>query len=319
MVGRGQLELVESAAFHPILPLLPKEEIINQIKINHAINTSRFGKVYQPRGFYCPEMAYHPKLAPIIKKMGYQYIILGQISYNGHLLDIDNHTKYLIGKTELAVVFRNNKISQSFVPHAIIDLYHQGFNDTIITATDGELYGHHYSDWLPSYQTATSVKKITTGTLFEYIESLSKSKIIHPVASSWESSEAELKAQNPFALWQDPKNEIHQNLWALAKLALRLNSTNQKDPNHFASRLHLERGIASCTFWWASAKDFKLFNQPAWSPEEVEKGALELLNSIRSLTKLKPITKIKAEKIFLEIHKLIWTTHWSKHNQHYDK
>ncbi|MCD6096732.1 hypothetical protein J7J60_00090, partial [bacterium] len=52
---RGQIELLGSAKYHPFLPLLPKEEIIRQIKLNEQTNKKYFGKYWKPEGFFSPE------------------------------------------------------------------------------------------------------------------------------------------------------------------------------------------------------------------------------------------------------------------------
>ncbi len=305
----GQIDFLESAAFHPILPLLPEKEIIKQIKINNKINKLRLGKVYKPKGFFLPEMAVSNKVLKIIKKLGYKYIILDEISTKEK---INNNIKYKIKNINLDVVFRNRKISQTFVPETIINILEKNkIYKNIITATDGELYGHRYWNWYPSYSYLIKNKNITTLTTSEYIKNLKNTKNITIRDSSWESTEKELKNKVAFALWHDPKNKIHKKLWQLADFAIKLNYKNEKDENHFASRLHLENGLASCTFWWASSKDFKeMFSPIAWDPSMVEKGAQELLNSIRSLNKINFKTKLKAEKLFSEIRDLVWKKHW---------
>ncbi|NMC51853.1 hypothetical protein GYA54_03960 [Candidatus Kuenenbacteria bacterium] len=314
LADRGQVEFVESAAFHPILPLLPDKEIIKQIKINHSINRRRFGSVYRPRGFFLPEMAYSQRVAGIINYLKYQYLILDQISLDGTTKNkIDSDYKYQIKGTNLFVVFRDRFISQSFVPHDLIDLV--STDKTIITATDGELYGHRYWNWWPPYLHIINNKKVTTKTISEYLRGLRATKNISPVSSSWESSEEEIKKGIPFALWYDLKNNIHKSLWQLANFVLELNYNHSEDPDHFSSRLHLEKGLASCTFWWASGRDFQLFGSPAWNPEEIEKGALELLRSVRTLREVDANIKIKAEKMFLDIHGSIWSKHWKQNNK----
>ena len=313
LVRRGQLELVESAAFHPLLPLLPEKEIIKQIRINHDINRSRLGAVYSPQGFFLPEMAYSPAVGEIIGRFNYHYLLLDQIALTGSIKDpIDNGNHYKIKNSELMVVFRDRKLSQSFVPKAIDlrSIKNKNANEVIITATDGELYGHHYWNWWLPYARVIKNRKITTATLSEYFKSPRAIKEIVPCPSSWESSEKELKKGVPFALWYNPKNKIHQLLWQLANFALELNYANINDQDHFSARLHLEKGLASCTFWWASGRDFELFGAPAWHPEEIEKGALELLRSVRSLKSVDAVIKIKAEKMFLAVHQAVWFKHW---------
>jgi len=320
---RGQIEFLESAAFHPILPLLPEQEIVKQIKINQQINKECFGKIYKPQGFFLPELAYSNKVGLILKKLGYKYIILDEIALSQKHKNtktrkhenkflINNNVKYKLSNG-LFVVFRNREISNTFVPQTIINILKQKkIPQHIITATDGELYGHRYWNWYPAYSYLINKTQVKTLTASDYLKKTKKQKTIKPKACSWESDTKELKKKIPYALWQHPKNKIHKFLWQLSGLALKLNWQNQEDPNHFASRLHLEKGLASCTFWWASNKDFKKLSPHAWQPTQVEIGATELLNSIRSLEKIKPLNKIAAEKIFSQIRNLIWKKHWQK-------
>ncbi len=321
LVDKGQIELVGSVAFHPLLPLIPKQEAERQIKVNDQINKKYFGKYYKPKGFYLPEMAYSKEVAKLVKRMGFKWIILDEISFDGK---INQHhlafqQKYKIKHLELNVIFRNREISRTFVPKTIFELINQSqAPELVITASDGELYGHKYIDMENYWPRVLKNKKIKTQTISDFLSTLSSQQKIEPINSSWESTPNELKNDIPYSLWNHPSNKVHKKLWHLANFALHLNYKNTRDINHFASRLHLEKGLASCTFWWASGKDFKLFNHPAWSPEEVEKGALELLRSIRALVGLDAKIKIKAEKIFLDIHRIIWTKHWQvKHKKLY--
>ena len=43
LAERKQIELTGSAMYHPILPLLPREEVIRQIQLNTEVNRSYFG------------------------------------------------------------------------------------------------------------------------------------------------------------------------------------------------------------------------------------------------------------------------------------
>ncbi|MFA7088380.1 MAG: hypothetical protein WC146_03505, partial [Patescibacteria group bacterium] len=70
--------------------------------------------------------------------------------------------------------------------------------------------------------------------------------------------------------------------------------------------------FASCTFWWASAKDFRLFGPISWSPDEIERGLNEFIRAVRALdnTTTKKI-KIQSEKIYIALKKMVWTKHWN--------
>ncbi|MEI7620347.1 MAG: hypothetical protein WCJ57_02130, partial [Candidatus Falkowbacteria bacterium] len=122
----------------------------------------------------------------------------------------------------------------------------------------------------------------------------------------------ELKNNEPYSLWQKSGHEIQNAIWELADYAQEVNRNHPKDPNHYWSRWHLVRGLASCTFWWASGRDFsKNFGPRAWSPDEIERGVNEFIRSIRSLhTHTNQRTKIKAEKMYIHVQRLIWEKHW---------
>ncbi|MHB8904184.1 MAG: hypothetical protein ACYC40_03735, partial [Patescibacteria group bacterium] len=78
LVDRSQIELTGSAAYHGFLPLLSEAEIISQIKINETILKKHFGVGFKKNGFFLPEMAYSPAVAKIVKKLGYQWLILDE-------------------------------------------------------------------------------------------------------------------------------------------------------------------------------------------------------------------------------------------------
>lgn len=82
LAEKGQIELVGSAKYHLILPLVSEQEIIHQIKLNNETNKKYFGKIYQPKGFFIPELAYSFKVAKTLKKLGYQWIVLDEIASN---------------------------------------------------------------------------------------------------------------------------------------------------------------------------------------------------------------------------------------------
>jgi len=62
LLQRGQLELTASANYHAFLPKLPDEQIIRQIQLNTETNRQYFGDLYQPKGFFPPEMGYDSRV-----------------------------------------------------------------------------------------------------------------------------------------------------------------------------------------------------------------------------------------------------------------
>jgi hypothetical protein len=186
-----------------------------------------------------------------------------------------------------------------------------------ITATDAELYGLRHEDPTAELEKIVKRKNLETLAISAFIK-LSGSKkpaALTLASSSWESTPRELRADRPFVLWQDKNNKIQTNLWQLAALALALSDKYQKDKNYYWHYWHLARGLASCTFWWASGRDFKpVFGPYAWSPDDIERGLEDLIRAVRSFDDPKTKrAKLEAEKYYLKIKKLIWEAHWKKY------
>jgi len=311
MVAHGQVELTGSAAFHPILALLPDEEIIRQIRLNEKILKKYFGHKLNRRGFFIPEAAYGAKVAKIVKKLNYRWILLDEISADIKSRPLDNSRLYLDKNSGLKILFRQRQNSKKYAPQEIFKIIKHSETKTVVTATDAELYGLRHQDFSYTFEKLLNRQEIKTLTASEYLAKLKQSEKIALRASSWESTEPELKNNLPYFLWHNKKNKIQTLLWELTGAAIANIKKYPKDQNYFWARRHLDRGLASCTYWWASAYDFRLYGPISWNPDEIEKGANELIRSIRSLAnpKTRPI-KIKAEKLYIKIKQLIWHKHW---------
>lgn len=309
LIEKKQIELVGSAAYHPILPLISEGEAKRQIAENEEIIRKYFGTI-KLKGFFFPEMAYNHKVAKIIKSMGYKYLILDEISRNGKLNQTDTKKIYLDKNSGLKIVFRERGLSKKYVPDELLGRKNK--NEFFITATDGELYGLRHMDPTGEFEKLLKNKNLITKTISEFIAEKKSAEKISVINSNWESTEEEIKKRNYYALWQNKKNKIHNELWKLASIANKLGEKNKKDKNYYWVRWHLVRGLASCTFWWASGKDLGEFSPLPWNPDEIERGTNELIRSIRALDNQKTRKeKIKAEKIYIKIKQLVWKHHWT--------
>jgi len=321
LVKKKRIELTGSAYYHGFLPLLPEKEVIRQIRANEKILKNIFGDNFKPAGFFLPEMAYSASLAKIIKKLGYQWIILDEIAFSKDLKNKpDINTLYVDEASGLKVVFRHREASSCYPPDNLQELLKlekkEKKEEIILTATDAELYGLRHEDPTAELEKVVKIESLKTKTISSYLANLpKKAKKTKLFPSSWESTPRELKASRPYALWQDKNNKIQDGLWRVANLALSLDDTYRKDKNYYWYRWHLSRGLASCTFWWASARDFsKIFGPYAWSPDDIERGLDDMVRSIRSLNNKKTRSKkLAVERYSLKIKKLIWEKHWKHH------
>ena len=150
----GRIELLGSAMYHPILPLIPEPEIERQIQLNHATNRRAFGDVYAPRGFFPPELAYGPVINDAVARTGHQWILTSGAACATEwpvrvVHRMDAHA-------DLAVLFRDDIVSNrisfkdidgfGFIDH-LRSLERSGASTYVVTAMDAETFGHHIRDW----------------------------------------------------------------------------------------------------------------------------------------------------------------------------
>ncbi len=315
LMRAGKLELTGNAAYHPLLPLIPEAECKRQIKEAENIFKKYLGADFKAKGFFMSEMAYGAQVAKLVKSLGYQWIILDEISYNGKLNQIDFNKNYYDKASGLQIVFRNRKLSNSYVPKTAGKLLLKKRAQVLITASDGELYGLRHEDPTAEFEKVLKAPDLKTELLSLFLEQKREKEQVKTVCASWESSEEELAVNKPYIIWHDQDKKIQQKLWEMAKFAHQTCAAYPHDKNYYWALWHLERGLASCTFWWASEKDFKHnFGPFAWNPDEIERGLNELVRTVRSIDDIKSrAQKIAAENLYLDIKKMIWEKHWQSY------
>ena len=283
----GQVEFVGSAKYHALLPLIPDPEIERQIKLNAETNQHYFGRVYDPKGFFPPEMAIVTDIFDAIKRTGHEYFVMSAIGNPKPHFPTESFYQTENG---LAVVFRDDMISNDISFDRLdgnsffdrIKYRHTDQDYYVIIAQDGETYGHHIKHafdkfWRPmlaQLEHRTDVKMVTIG---ELVEKFGKGEIISPKASSWSTDQGDIDYGNPFPLWLSPGNPMHgkQHQIILKTTKLVLNAENLKEPGeseHYwnVARSMLDRGAHSCQQWWASKR-------PWYSPDMILRGLNELM------------------------------------------
>ena len=315
LVRAGQVELTGSAAYHCLMPLTPQEEVRNQIRENTEILKQNFGSDIELKGFFLPEMAYSAEVAQLVQEEGFSWIILDEIAYSGRLEEPDRPQAVRDKNSGLQVVFRSRSYSNSYVPLLIRKELKKGEDKTVITATDGELYGFRHNDPKGVLEKLPQDPNLKTETISEFLNNFGSLSEAGVEPCNWESVPEELQREEPYASWRKRDNELQEMLWEFAYWVYDVVENRQEDENYYWARWHLIRGWSSCTFWWASAQDFAYIYGPyAWNPDEVEKGVNEFVRAIRSLED--PSTKdikIQAEKKYIKIKEELWRKHWEEY------
>lgn len=286
LAERGQIEFTGSAMFHPILPLVPRDEAARQIELNTRVNRRYFGDLYAPRGFFPPEMCYSFDVASLSSSLGFSWIIVDEICYNGHLGQVAGERVYEVeGLPGFAVFFKERPIStgltfgsypraEQFLPAVRMQVSPRGY---LLTGTDGEIYGHHRPGQELLLEEIYAGRELQTCTVSELLERYSERQQVRPVDGSWSSWEDEIAQGIPYAQWRYPGNTLHTLQWELTQLATSIvSSARADDPAYEQSRAQLDRGLHSCQYWWASCR-------PWWDTDMIERGARELVGAALKL------------------------------------
>ncbi|HHD92094.1 MAG TPA: hypothetical protein ENL06_00510 [Candidatus Portnoybacteria bacterium] len=300
LAKQGNLEFTESAKYHALLPFLNENQIINQIKANYQTNHHFFGSVYQPKCFFPPEMAYSPKVGKIVSQLGYQFILLDEISFNKHLTEATSNGLFKIKGTNLIPIFRERRSSNTIMSGIIRtkkefqELFSKDFDHDkyVCTAMDGETFGHHRIGLDKVLIKIVSFKKPPQIFLSETTKYFPIEKEINPISATWASAQDDINKKVQFYSWHNPKNKVHQLQWKLVNL---LNEKVKKySPIPTKTKDLINRALASDQFFWASG-------EPWWSIEMIEKGAWNVINAIKSIPKITQSEIQEAEDVYRHI------------------
>ncbi|RJR27989.1 hypothetical protein C4561_00595 [candidate division WWE3 bacterium] len=306
----GRVELTGSAKYHPFLPLIPEEEIQNQININNKSNIQAFGAQYKPTGFFSPEMAVSDKVMSVVKEQGYTWVASPELSFKSD--NPDTYKMYKDRKSGLKLLFRNKRVSSiilSSVCRDVEDLLKETKDiyekdNYWFCVMDAETFGHHrigHEKFLfeildsPYFEPVT-VSDILSMNMPEEEVDIRPSTWSNEEQDFWLDRERNVPTEaRSFILWRDPENPIHALQWELTNNVIDVlkNHKNKDSPEYVEARELMDKAIASDQYWWASAK-------PWWSLEMVEQGAYET-KKVLEILKASPDILEKADRIYRNI------------------
>jgi alpha-amylase/alpha-mannosidase (GH57 family) len=109
------IELIGMGYYHPIFPLIPREDWEDQLTAGRQIMADVFGR--EPRGFWPPEMAFDMEMVPALAKAGYEYVVVDGVHVKpadeGTPLDL--YRPYIARRhgAEIVVIPRDRDISNA--------------------------------------------------------------------------------------------------------------------------------------------------------------------------------------------------------------
>ena len=316
LAEKGQVELVGSAAFHPLLSRIPFSEISRQVRLNEDINREFFGGVYKPRGFFPPEMAYSKKVGDAVAELGYEWILVEDCCSS--IQPPSFNTVYRLDKLNLAVFFRHKKLSLAIAFNQVqtadefeaLAKKELKEDDFILIALDGETFGHHHKDGFAILEGL--FEKFESVTISELVSRYPKGEENDPMESTWAATHADCKKGAIYPRWDHPGSILHPKQWELYRLALTVvggyvhqvpaKALDGKIKDHLTpeqrkwikARFLLDRALHSDQFWWAS-------HNPHWHPAMVERGADLLLKAILATPEISESEATRAKELYQEI------------------
>jgi predicted glycosyl hydrolase (DUF1957 family) len=310
LLERGQIELTESAKYHPLLPRLPREEIARQIELSRETNRKYFGDAYQPKGFFPPEMAYDRNVAEAVAEMGYEWMIVDEYSYAPKLDVVDYHKIYEVDGINsaksgepLKIFFRQRSMSYKVLSGQLgtVALFLRELGERLngqeylLTAMDGETFGHHrpgMEKLLFELYRASEVEPVFISELSELFKGR---EAVATRPATWALMQQDLEQNVPFARWEDPGNEIHEMQWELTDLAIKaVKNSKGGGQKTKVARGMLDRALHSDQYWWACAR-------PWWSLEMIERGAYELKETVLAVPDISEADKRRAQDLYFKI------------------
>jgi alpha-amylase/alpha-mannosidase (GH57 family) len=320
LAENGQLEFTGTGKYHPILPLIPKEEVKRQIDLNTQTNRHFFEKAYAPQGFFPPEMCYSQDLLQPIIRSGYRWIILSGIACPADWpMDIIYRAE--CDGQEIAVFFRDdvlsNRISfqdlkaKEFIAH-LEEWQGKRENIYVVTAMDAETYGHHIQGWErtflakvyeelePSAEPLEEVKqakalagqhvslltnneaagKIQMVTISQLLDLFPQGQTIEPRPSSWSTTADDMKAGDYYPLWQDKRNEVHRLQWEHLSICIELVNKALECADNEESRHSATIARGLLDRAEHSCQMWWASNRPMWDINLIHMGLLDQLRTV---------------------------------------
>ncbi len=279
----GRVEFTSSTKYHALLPFISEPEIIRQITLNNETLKKYLGPSLRLKGFFAPEMAYSEKSAKLIEELGFEWMILDEISCGGEVGKVDYTKVYNVTGTKLKVFFRERRLS-NLIMSAVVrskETLFEAMPDAIksdryvVTAMDAETFGHHRPGLEKMLFGIFDTPSLGLIQISEIENSYKEETSISPTSATWASSKEDIDKGNQFLSWSDPENAIHAWQRSFTDLVVKnVYAMDTSHPRYPLVREKLDIALASDHFWWASGK-------PWWSLEMIEDGAYRLLDTLR--------------------------------------
>ncbi len=187
MVDRGQVEVLGGGFYEPILPVIPDEDRVGQVKLMADRIELLLGK--RPRGMWLAERVWEPTLPTSLKAAGVEYILVDDHHFIKSGISPEKLSGYYLteDRGNVVKVFPGSELLRYLIPFRTVDEFESELkklsdsneNSAIIYGDDGEKFGVWpgtyklvFEDgWLEDFfKRISSLDWIKTVTLSEYMD-----------------------------------------------------------------------------------------------------------------------------------------------------
>ncbi len=237
LIKLEKVEIVGSAAYHPLLSKLPKniiekEIILNEYGLGYYLGSHESLEgdpsilIKNLSGFFPPEVAVSERVLSIVDDLGYKWMIIDESTIPFDLNYQHKHGVYQFKDYSAKLVCRNRSFSnmlsfkRDLNVEEIIDSlkFFQANERSFAVVMDGEFFGHHYADGFLVFDKLLEAGKtlgVTFCTVSEYVEDDNCLLLKELLESTWGASDEDMSSNNPYPMWCDPNNDIHRKQWEL--------------------------------------------------------------------------------------------------------
>lgn len=296
------IELIGMGFYHPIFPLIPREDWRDHLMSGKQIVEEVFGR--EPRGFWPPEMAFDMEMVVALAEAGYEYVVVDGVHVQPEegTESLDPYRPYFARRdgSEIIVIPRDRDISNAqesgmdagwFVGEVVRKVEStpgSGPTRLVTTWSDGEnggwfrqmaeeagFFGHFFAPYVERVRSGES--PVRPVLISEFLEHHRPAANAHVQTGAWNVADT---SGYDFSQWAGSETqrkalekifEVSRRYWELDRSDLSLEARNALGE---ARHLILE-SETSCFLFWGDS----------WVPQLYERTgrAEELLNATESL------------------------------------
>lgn len=255
----GKISLVNTAAYHPILPLIPEEEIARQVKLNEEKLLQMFHQ--KPAGVFPPEMALNAEIIEVLDKAGYLWTITDDVPFSCCHGAVPFNWIPKQKQGEIAVFLRSNFWSNKIAFNSVngrefveilekeLTSWFGNQDGYLVIWVDWETFGHHKKGAVESFINPFFDKIAESKNIHlvspEYLLGKYPQKEIDIPSGSWSTSASDFRNENYWPLWKNPDSKFHKLWWELTDLILKI----KRDIKDEKTLMVFDKAIYSCQTW----------------------------------------------------------------------